>query len=53
MDRQTLRFYAHFEEKITESAFEKTRIRNLIVYYYLEDMSISIVEKTQNNSGVP
>jgi len=53
MDRHTLRFYAHIEEKVTESAFEKNRIRNLIVYYYLEDMSVSIIEKTQNNSGIP
>ena len=53
MDRHTLCFYGYFEEKVTESAFEKNRIRNLIIYYYLEDMSISIVERTQNNSGIP
>lgn len=53
MDRHTLRFYGFFEEKVSESAFEKNRIRNLIIYYYLEDMSVSIIEKTQNNSGIP
>jgi hypothetical protein len=46
MDRHTLRFYGYFKENVTESAFEKERIRTLIIYYYLEDMSISIVEKT-------
>lgn len=24
-----------------------------MIYYYLEDMSISIIEKNQNNSGIP
>lgn len=45
MDKHTLRFYGFFEEPVTESAFEKNRLRTLVIYYYLEDMSISIIEK--------
>lgn len=36
-----------------ESRLENYRIRKLIIYYYLEDRSIMIVEPKQVNSGTP
>ena len=48
-----LRFYGYFKESVVESRLENFRIRKLIIYYYLEDRSIMIVEPKQTNSGAP
>lgn len=53
MDRQVLRFYGYFKETCVESKLETERVRKLIIYYYLEDNSIEMVNKTQTNSGLP
>jgi hypothetical protein len=39
-----LRFYGYFKESVVESRLENYRIRKLIIYYFLEDRSILMVE---------
>lgn len=53
LDKQVLRFYGYFKESVVESRLENYRIRKLIIYYFLEDRSILIVEPKQVNSGTP
>lgn len=53
MDRHVLRFNGYFKESVVESAIENYRVRKLIVFYYLEDNSISITEPKLENSGIP
>lgn len=50
---QVLRFYGYFKESVVESRLENFRIRKLILYYYLEDNSVAIIEPKQMNSGIP
>lgn len=44
MDRHVLRFFGFFKESVVESNLESFRVRKLIIYYYLEDDSIELVE---------
>ena len=53
MDRQVLRFYGYFKEPVVESSLEHFRVRKLVLYYYLEDHTLSIIEPKQMNSGTP
>ena len=53
MDRQVLRFFGYFREAVVESALEHYRLRKLVIYYYLEDHTLSIIEPKQTNSGTP
>lgn len=53
LDRQVLRFHGYFRESVVESRMEHYRITKLIIYYYLEDHTISIIEPRQMNSGKP
>lgn len=48
-----LSFKAYFKETVHESPLENHRIRKVDILYYLEDHSIQIVERKQQNSGVP
>lgn len=48
-----LRFYGYYKEAAVESNDEKERIRKLMVYFYLEDNSIQLIEEKQMNSGIP
>ncbi len=50
---QVLQFDAYFKQTVHESPNEYYRIRNVKVYYYLEDDSISVVEPPVENSGIP
>ena len=50
---QVLRFYGYFKEAVVESRLENFRIRKLIIYYFLEDRSILIVEPKVVNAGAP
>lgn len=52
-DRQTLRFYAYFLEPVVESKDENFRVRKCIIYYFLEDDSMYIIEPKIENSGIP
>lgn len=51
LDKQVLRFYGYFKESVVESRMENYRIRKLIIYYFLEDRSILIVEPKMVNAG--
>lgn len=47
-----LRFYAYFQENVLFSPVEDYRVRPVVVYYYLEDDTMSIVEPKVQNSGL-
>lgn len=51
LDKQVLRFFGYFKESVVESRLENYRIRKLIIYYFLEDRSILMVEPKMVNSG--
>jgi hypothetical protein len=53
LDKQVLRFYGYFKESVVELKVENSRIRKLIIYYYLTDDTISIIEEREVNSGLP
>ncbi|KAK2856154.1 hypothetical protein Q5P01_004889 [Channa striata] len=53
LDKKVLRFYAYFKEDILYSPEEVYRIRPVVIYYYLEDDSMCIIEPTVKNSGMP
>lgn len=53
LDKQVLRFYGYFKESVVESRLENMRIHNVLIYYFLEDKSIMIIEPKQENSGIP
>lgn len=46
-----MRFFGYFKESVVESRLENFRIRKLIIYYFLEDRSILMVEPKMVNSG--
>lgn len=46
---QVLRFDAYFKQTVHESPSEYYRIRDVKIYYYLEDDSISVVELAIEN----
>lgn len=48
-----LRFYAYFEENVLYSPEEDYRMRPVVIYYYLEDDSMCIIEPRVENSGIP
>ncbi len=50
-DLKVLRFYGYFKEAVVESRLENCRVRKLIIFYYLEDRSIQLIEPKQTNSG--
>jgi len=52
-DRKVLRFNCYFKESVHESRLENYRIRNCVLYYYLEDDSMHISEPKIENSGIP
>ncbi|KAK5611875.1 hypothetical protein CRENBAI_007923 [Crenichthys baileyi] len=53
LDKKILRFNAYFLEEILYSPEEEHRVRPVIIYYYLEDDSMCIIEPTVENSGIP
>merc|ERR1719238_1504556 len=52
-DRKVLRFNCFFKEAVNESRLENFRIRNCVLYYYLEDDSMHVSEPKVENSGIP
>lgn len=52
-DRQVLRFYAYFQEPVHENPMESFRVRQCVVYFYLEDGTMMVMEPKIENSGVP
>ena len=67
LDRHVLRFYGWFSEDVIGANLEKSRlivvlldsktlqfrVRRVILYYYLEDDSIQVVEPKVDNAGIP
>jgi hypothetical protein len=53
LENQVLRFWGFFKESVAESSLEALKVRKLIIFYYLVDNSISIIEPKQSNSGTP
>ncbi|MCL4157331.1 UNVERIFIED_CONTAM: hypothetical protein GTU68_062609, partial [Idotea baltica] len=51
-DKQVLSFSAYCQEPVHERRDETYRIRNVKIYFYLEDDSIQIVEPRYKNSGL-
>ena len=52
-DRKVLRFNCYFKEAVVESRDENFRVRNCMMYYYLEDDSMHLSEPKVENSGIP
>jgi hypothetical protein len=52
-DKQVLRFYAFFQEHVSERPDENARYRQCVLMYFMEDGTIRISEPRQENSGIP
>ena len=52
-DRKVLRYYAYFMEDVFNSPIERSRVRKVVIYYYLEDDTVMIDEVRTENSGIP
>uniref|UniRef100_A0A8B9G1S3 EF-hand domain containing 1 n=1 Tax=Amazona collaria TaxID=241587 RepID=A0A8B9G1S3_9PSIT len=52
-DKKILKFDAYFQEDVPLSAEEHYRIRQVCIYYYLEDDSMYVIEPVVQNSGIP
>ncbi|ELV09923.1 EF-hand domain-containing protein 1 [Tupaia chinensis] len=52
-DKKVLKFDAYFQETVPVSTEEHYRIRQVNIYYYLEDDSMSVIEPVVENSGIP
>ena len=52
-DRQVLSFQGYFKESVVESPLENWRLRKVLIYYYLNDGTIYIMEPRIENSGIP
>ncbi|NXH13496.1 EFHC1 protein, partial [Bucco capensis] len=52
LDKKVLKFDAYFQEDVPLSTKETYRIRQVFLYYFLEDDSISVIEPFVENSGL-
>jgi hypothetical protein len=52
-DKQVLRFYAFFQEAVTERPDENSRYRQCVIMYCMEDGTVRISEPRIENSGIP
>lgn len=50
---QVLGFKCYFEEVVRGSALESKRVRKCLLFYYLEDDTLQLVEPAEENSGLP
>ncbi len=48
-----LNFKCYFQEPVVEDPNENFRVRKCILYFYLEDDTIHIIENRVENSGIP
>ena len=48
-----LKFWTYFTEEVRSERIESERLRKCILFYYLEDDSIQLVEPKVGNSGIP
>ena len=49
----TLTYHAYFEEEALHTRLEERRMRRCTIYFYVDDGAIMIVERPQQNSGLP
>lgn len=49
---RVLRFHAYYSESVTESSREAWRVRKVTILLYLDDMTLSVSEKKEDNSGI-
>jgi hypothetical protein len=52
LDKQVLRFEGFFKESVDESRLENSRIRKVLIFYYLVDDTIEVIEPREMNSGI-
>nr|XP_056712805.1 EF-hand domain-containing protein 1 [Euleptes europaea] len=52
-DKKVLKFNGYFQEDVPISTEEHFRVRQVGIYYYLEDDSMSVMEPIVENSGIP
>ncbi|XP_031731387.1 EF-hand domain-containing protein 1 [Anarrhichthys ocellatus] len=52
LDKKVLRYNAYFQENIQYSPEEECWVHPVVIYYYLEDDSMSIFEPIVENSGL-
>ncbi|XP_054843384.1 EF-hand domain-containing protein 1 isoform X2 [Eublepharis macularius] len=52
-DKKVLKFDGYFQEDVPISTEEHFRVRQVSIYYYLEDDSMSVMEPIVENSGIP
>ncbi|KAG7253507.1 hypothetical protein CRUP_007637, partial [Coryphaenoides rupestris] len=52
LDKKVLRFHGYFQERVVQSPHETARVRPMVLYYYLEDDSVCIMEPRVENSGL-
>jgi hypothetical protein len=52
-DRKVLRFFGYFQEHVTDTPNENSRIRRVVFMYYLADDTLQVSEPKQDNSGLP
>eukprot|EP00756_Hemistasia_phaeocysticola_P015571 Hpha_TRINITY_DN15419_c0_g7::TRINITY_DN15419_c0_g7_i1::g.177425::m.177425 len=52
LDRKVLRFKGFFMEEVSQSKEETSRPRKCVVYYFLEDGTVCIVEPRCQNAGM-
>eukprot|EP00928_Gymnodinium_smaydae_P052851 TRINITY_DN36997_c0_g1_i1.p1 TRINITY_DN36997_c0_g1~~TRINITY_DN36997_c0_g1_i1.p1 ORF type:complete len:621 (-),score=133.06 TRINITY_DN36997_c0_g1_i1:88-1950(-) len=52
-EKQCLRFYAYFQETVTERWDENCRYRHVIITLHMEDGTMSVCEPKIENSGIP
>jgi hypothetical protein len=52
-DGQVLHFLAYFQEPVHESPKENFRVRQCVIYFYMEDGSMKVGEPKVENSGIP
>ncbi|KAL4630454.1 EF-hand domain-containing protein 1 [Arapaima gigas] len=52
-DKKVLRFYGYFMQEVLLSPQENYRVRPVVIFYFLEDDSMCIIEPVVENSGIP
>ncbi|KAL8173091.1 UNVERIFIED_CONTAM: EF-hand domain-containing protein 1 [Gekko kuhli] len=52
-DKKVLKFKGYFQEDVPISTEEHFRVRQVDIYYYLEDDTMSVMEPIVENSGIP
>lgn len=49
---RVLRFHGYYTESVTESSVENWRVRKVTIQLYLDDNTVAVSEKKEDNSGI-